>query len=856
MTGVTFMAENNIPLFLNEKFIPNQLPEVYAPRRELLRLFDLASTDRFIYVGAQAGSGKTFSTLLWLASNERRAIWIGLNKYDNSPGIFYKQLASGIYSLFPENAAMRSILVSPDFSASPVEHTIQLICELPPDTGTYALVLDDMHLITNNEVAKSLPAVLKYLPLSFVTLILSRHQIAPEYLPLIKNEKVNIITADQLKFNNREIKGYFESLGHALSDKDAACAYEITDGWAIGVNALAKSGELSIYTGDGFSGYFKAQVWDKWDEGLQDFCLKTAVADEFTPALAAALTGREDAGMLMEQLSRTNSFISCLHGDTYRYHHLFQDFLRDMLAQSSLDMSALYKAAADYYKEQSDYTTALRFRLNSGDFKDMDDYLLLFLFENHRGIVADYADFLRPFFVQEFPPRAYKDFPALHVLSAWYYYLTSRHKEYAVHMDAIIRNLPRIARINGKFVEFAILAFSVDYRLSMKEKAKKYNMFGRFVKRYTPEGLATSIASFSHNMPYMHRSNLDYSDLALDKNALGLIDKTFARLLGAEWTYIRPGLEACFMYERNMLTDALVKNAQALNLITEQSKIEGRLCAEVMQHTILWQFGSSHNAQADAALERLTQLADTEAQFFLPNLQAYKTKLRLLNGDRQEAAKWLDNYFVVETDHVELFRSFQHFTTARAYAVLGEMEEAVHYLHLLEEYGKNLNRPLDEAEAKVLLAAIWWSSGHRQEAIDKLRSALALMEPFGFIRVIADEGAAVLPILKRIQSETNEQSDSSSMRTYINEVILAAHSMAKRCRGIINTKETNRPLKLSKQQRNMLIYYSQGYKNAEISAMTGLSIPTIKSHATLAYRKLGVNNSLDAVLKARELGLI
>lgn len=424
-------------------------------------------------------------------------------------------------------------------------------------------------------------------------------------------------------------------------------------------------------------------------------------------------------------------------------------------------------------------------------------------------------------------------------------------------MDAIIRNLPRIAKINGKFVEYAILAFSVDHRLSMKAKAKKYNMFGRFVKRYTPEGLATSIASFTHNMPYMHRSNLDYSDLALDEDALDIIDKTFARLLGAEWTYIRPGLEACFMYERNQLTDALAKNTQALNLITGQNKIEGRICAEVMQHTLLWQLGDSHDAQAKAAFERLTQLVDSEAQFFLPNLQAYETKLKLENGDAQEAAKWLDNYFVVETDHVELFRSFQHFTTARAYAVLGKMEEAVHYLFMLEEYGKNLNRPLDEAEAQVLLSAILWADGQQKEALDKLRAALNLMKPFGFIRVIADEGAAILPILKRIQSQVSLTNDSnSSMRSYINEVILAAHSMSKRCSGIISAKERKKVLKLSKQQRNMLIYYSQGYKNAEIAAMTGLSIPTIKSHATLAYRKLEVNNSLDAVLKARELGLI
>lgn len=54
----------------------------------------------------------------------------------------------------------------------------------------------------------------------------------------------------------------------------------------------------------------------------------------------------------------------------------------------------------------------------------------------------------------------------------------------------------------------------------------------------------------------------------------------------------------------------------------------------------------------------------------------------------------------------------------------------------------------------------------------------------------------------------------------------------------------------------MLIYYSQGYKNVDISRMTGLSIPSIKAHASLAYKKLVVNNALDAVLKARELKMI
>jgi len=66
----------------------------------------------------------------------------------------------------------------------------------------------------------------------------------------------------------------------------------------------------------------------------------------------------------------------------------------------------------------------------------------------------------------------------------------------------------------------------------------------------------------------------------------------------------------------------------------------------------------------------------------------------------------------------------------------------------------------------------------------------------------------------------------------------------------------DKPVKLSRQQAYMLSLLSQGYKNAEIAELTGLSIPTIKTHTSVAYRKLGVNNAMDAVLKARELNLI
>lgn len=851
------MNNQSIPLFLSEKFTPNLLPEVCAPRQALLRVYNQAAAFKFIYAGAQAGSGKTVSSLLWLNSCKRKTVWIGLDSYDNAPSVFYKQLATGLYSLQPDNEAMHAVLVSRDFSSSPVEHTISLIAEMYPQTDESAVVLDDLHLITNAEIIKSLPAVIKRLPLSFVTLVLSRHKIPDEFSPLLKNPELQIVTPGHLRFTESEIRRYFASLGRVLTDDEAHFVYLATDGWAIGINAMAQSGQLSeVEKGYDFSTYFEVQLWDNWEQSLKDFCLSTAVVDEFDPELATALSGRKDAKHVMDHLSRTNSFLSLLHGDTYRYHHLFQDFLRSRLLKDGVDVCTLYKTAADYYKEHGDYTRALKFSLDSGDFKNIDTYLYLFLFQNHRGGVADYAEFLHPFFEKDFPQRAYKDSPVLHVLSAWYYYLTSVHEEFARHMDAIILNLPRIAKTGSTFVEFSMLAFSVDYRTTIHKKIKQFSIFGRFVKKYTPEGLATSIASFTHNLPYMHRSNFDYSDLALPPDVLDDIDHTFAPLLGAEWAYLKPGLRASFLYEQNRMEEALEMLYTTLNHLSNENKTEGRICVTILHHSILWQLGDKK--KMDAVFNELLGLTDKEAQFFLPNLKAYETKLALLDGDTATAKDWLSNYFVVDMDHVELFRAFQHFTTARAYLALGRIDSAKRYLELLRDYGRNLNRALDEAEAEVLLSILIWSLGEKKEASKMLLKVLESMQPYGFIRIIADEGAAVLPILKRCSVIVqNENYNGTIDKKYLNEVILAAHAMSKLHKGITSELEaTAKPAKLSRQQTHMIELLAQGYKNGEISKMTGLSIPTIKTHTSIAYRKLGVNNVLDAILKARALGII
>lgn len=848
------MTEN--PIFLSDKFTPARLPEVCAPRKSLLARFDEAAGDGFVFVSAQGGSGKTVTTLLWLNRSGRVPVWIGLDSYDNSLSVFYKLLATGLYSLQPDNENMGRILTDAAFSQTPVEHTVELMSEMRPETERYVIVLDDFHMITNGEIIKSLPIVLRRLPHTFTFFILSRGEVPQELLPFIKDSKKDVIHRDALRFTEAEIRQYLNTLGHFLTPDETKLAYMATDGWAIGVGVIALSGQVAD-GGDGFAHFFEVLSWNTWDDALRDFCMRTSVADEFDSELAAALSGRSDAHSVMEDLSRSNSFLSRLHGDVYRYHHLFQEFLQKQLGDSGVDTVSLYKTAAQYYKNHGDYSRALRYWLLSGDYRGTDNFLFLFLFRGHKNGVADYADFLHGFFTEKLPERASREAPVLHVLYAWYYYLTSRFEEYAKHMDAIILNLPRIAKAGNEFVEFAMLAFHVDYRKSLKTQVTLFHLFGRFLKSYTQSGLATNIASFTHNLPYMHRSNRDYSEIALNPKILDKIDNTYAPLLGPEWVYLRPGILASFTYERNRLEEALSQNTDVLSLIGPDNKPDGRICVMVLQHSILWQSG--RYKEAEDAMNRLTAFVNTSAQYFLPNLTAYRTKLKLLDGDKAAARKWLECYYVTHTGHIEFFRSFQHFTTARAYAALGDTENALHYLHLLREFGSNLNRPLDRCEAGAVLAALYWTQNKKKEAEAELEETLEVLQPYGFVRVVADEGETVVPILKRILSRVREKDYAGRLtRAYVNEVMLAAHSFGSSHEGYMSgaDRKKDKPIRLSKQQAYMLKLLAQGYKNAEISKLTGLSIPTIKSHTSLAYRKLGVNNAMDAVLKAQEMGLI
>jgi LuxR family maltose regulon positive regulatory protein len=61
---------------------------------------------------------------------------------------------------------------------------------------------------------------------------------------------------------------------------------------------------------------------------------------------------------------------------------------------------------------------------------------------------------------------------------------------------------------------------------------------------------------------------------------------------------------------------------------------------------------------------------------------------------------------------------------------------------------------------------------------------------------------------------------------------------------------------LSGREREVLCLIAEGLSNPEIAARLYLSVNTLRAHSANIYQKLDVHNRVQAVARARELGLL
>jgi LuxR family transcriptional regulator, maltose regulon positive regulatory protein len=310
-------------------------------RDRLLRWLD-REPGAVTLVCGHAGAGKTSLLAAWATAAARDGqlvAWYGLDRFDDDPALLWDGILAALRASggFPPTSLLHDLVASPhEVSGAFVDNVADAVAALGKPVW---LVLDDVHVITNPAAVGSLTQLARRASDGFRLVLVSRND-PPIGLPRLRVEgRVRELRGEDLAFTTEETTAYLADQGLELPSTAIRTLQDRTEGWAAGVRiaALALAGSddrcglVERFGGDdhAVADYLVTEVLANLTEDRRRFLLRTSVCSALRVDLARALSGREDAGALLDALEREHVFTQ-RQGRTreaYRYHELFRTYL-------------------------------------------------------------------------------------------------------------------------------------------------------------------------------------------------------------------------------------------------------------------------------------------------------------------------------------------------------------------------------------------------------------------------------------------------------------------------------------------------------------------------------------------------
>jgi LuxR family maltose regulon positive regulatory protein len=161
-------------------------------------------------------------------------------------------------------------------------------------------------------------------------------------------------------------------------------------------------------------------------------------------------------------------------------------------------------------------------------------------------------------------------------------------------------------------------------------------------------------------------------------------------------------------------------------------------------------------------------------------------------------------------------------------------------------------------EALVLQSLALQFQRDRAGALHALQRAVTLAEPGRYIRLFVNEGDPMARLLRQLleQQRAQNASDQPNSVTYLSTLLKAFAQPGTFALSGSPTKAQPLFDPLSLREREVLNLIAAGRKNREIADELVVVTGTIKAHINMIYQKLGVTNRVQAITRARLLGLL
>jgi len=826
-----------------------------VPRKKLLGALDALPDERILYVCAPAGYGKTVLARQWLTRGGYKSAIIALDEFDDAPAHFCRRFCHALCECQPHNSALQRAALHPAFDSAPGEFAIRAIAMLSKGAPA-RLVVDDLHMMENEQTLRLLSSLLRRLPGNFRVMLSSRNALPRSLSDLLLKGEMASVTADQLRFDADEIVSLYEKRGRKLSPQKIDEVRQFTDGWAIGLNALLLSGEEAAGRSlEYLEGFIRENIWRSLDERMCEFMLQTAVVRELTPGLCTAITGEQESGVLLEELSRRSIFISQTEPGVYRFHQLFRDFLRGMMAQRGREyQNNLLNRAGHWYHAHNDFYSAGACFMESENY---DGIALCFgnLVVKGREYVPTQTIF--PLAREAVVQRTAVKYPSLYAMLAWAAYSDGRPADMADYADRYYAHQDEFVQESFSLAQTIIFLRLVDFRSTISELLETAAEISQLLPGGELEDMRLALGTVNQNMPLLHRGTRDFSQLALGDIFANTaqIMAAFHGLFGDEAPLMEKCILAGLLYERGLLEQAHTYALGACGELKGYFLPESKFYTTLMLVRIL--DALEQGKQAEQAVEQIGDMIDKEKAYYLSyNWKALKTRRLLRQGDIQAAHGWLAEHRPDLYASLDFYHLYGHFVSGRAFITMGDYDSAIILLKKVLELARAYNRPLDIIEAQVLLSICFWKKkrGFQTQALEYLEQAAMGAHPYGYCQIFANEGAELSGMLHRLHNRVKHQKEADSVPASFVKM-LYLKTLEQKCGGL-TSGQPPAPVKYTEKQKAVMRLLCEGKSYREISEALGIKIPTLRSHISLIYKKLDVTQATDAVVKIKALGIL
>jgi LuxR family maltose regulon positive regulatory protein len=362
-------------LLATKFFLPTS-PGTLILRPRLYALLDKALKHPFTLVSAPAGYGKTTLLSTWAHSqpaHNTEICWLSLDEEDNDPYLFWTSVLSALHTQDPLHfAALLSQLQSP--VPLPLKLLLtQLINLLIESTHHLVLVLDDYHLITQEQVHTTLAYVIEHLS-PHTHIILATRADPPLPLPLLRaQQRAGEIRTDHLRCTIEEIKAFFQHVvGISLPDQIIQEVTDRTEGWLVGLHLLGLSlpehahPATLLEEANGqqryILDYLTQIVLQQQPLEIQTFLLSTCILERFSAPLCDAVMQQTGSQRMFQRIEQANLFVVSLDSkrEWYRYHNLFAQALYTQLERLHPELvPTLHYRASLWYAQHNQTTQAI-----------------------------------------------------------------------------------------------------------------------------------------------------------------------------------------------------------------------------------------------------------------------------------------------------------------------------------------------------------------------------------------------------------------------------------------------------------------------------------------------------------------